>query len=530
MDPLIISLVFIFGYLAYRVHLPPLIGYLLAGFALNALGYTTTPFLSTVADVGVTLLLFTIGLKLNLKDLVKPEVWAGASLHMILTVAVMGGIIFLCTHLGLAFFGGMELGSSLVVAFGLSFSSTVFAVKILEESGGMSSLSGKTAIGVLIIQDLIAVIYLTLTSGKVPSLWAIAVIGLIPVARKLFLYMMDKVGHSEIQVIFGLFLALSAGAASFDLVGLKADLGALILGVIIAPHPRAEDMAKSLLSIKDILLVGFFLQIGLSGFPTVSGFIAALVLLLALPIKMVLYYILFTRFKMRARTAFVSTVNLANYSEFGLIVCSMAAASGQINQEWLVVLAIALALSFLLVSPLAKNVDIIYEKCDTVLHWFETKEPHPDEIPFKKGNWEVIIVGMGRVGVGAYDYLKERLGGEILGLDFDNETIEEQTKAGRTVHQGDVTDPDFWQRLPKTQKELKLVVLAIPNIEAKVYVINTLKKRNPQAEIAAVAHFDDEVDILHEAGVDKAFNLYQEAGLGLASHACDLLKLDNSKS
>lgn len=530
MDPIIISLVFVFGYLAYRVHLPPLIGYLLAGFALNALGYTTTPFLSTVADVGVTLLLFTIGLKLNLKDLVKPEVWAGASLHMVLTVAVMGGVIFFCSHLGLSFFAGMQPGPSLIVAFGLSFSSTVFAVKILEESGGMSSLSGKTAIGVLIIQDLIAVIYLTLTSGKVPSWWAIAVVGLIPVARKLFLYMMDKVGHSEIQVIFGLFLALSAGAASFDMVGLKADLGALILGVVIAPHPRAEDMAKSLFSIKDILLVGFFLQIGLSGFPNVSGLIAALILILALPVKMALYYMLFTRFKMRARTAFVSTVNLANYSEFGLIVCSMAAASGQIGQEWLVVLAIAMALSFLLVSPLAKNVDKIYEKCDTVLHWFETKAPHPDEAPFARGDWQVVIVGMGRVGVGAYDYFTERLGDQILGIDFDSDNIEVQKRSGRVVLQGDVTDPDFWRRLPKTQPKLKLVVLAIPNLEAKLFIVEMLKKGYPQTEIAATALFDDEVDILHEAGVDKAFNLYEEAGLGLASHACDLLKLDSCKS
>ncbi|BHH85329.1 cation:proton antiporter domain-containing protein [Desulforhopalus sp. 52FAK] len=527
MDPLIITLVFIFGYLAYRVNLPPLIGYLLAGFALSGLGYTTTPILTNVADVGVTILLFTIGLKLNLKDLVKPEVWAGASLHMVLTVAVMGTVIFLCTHLGLSFFFGMQFGPALIVAFGLSFSSTVFAVKVLEENGGMNSLSGKTAIGILIIQDLIAVIYLTLASGKVPSLWAIAVICALPFARRLFLYMMDQVGHSEVQVLFGLFLALSAGAASFDMVGLKADLGALIIGVLIAPHPRAKDMAQSLLTVKDILLVGFFLNIGLSGIPTLSGFIAALILILVLPLKMFIYYALFTRFKLRARTAFVTTVNLANYSEFGLIVCSMSVASGQIDQEWLVVLAIALALSFLLVSPLAKNVDVIYEKLSRVLHWFETKEEHPDETPFKQESWDIIIVGMGRVGIGAYDHFQERLGGKILGIDFDTETVIQQTEQGRTVRQGDITDPDFWRRIPQADTQLKLVVLAIPNIDSKLYVVNMLKKRNSTAEIAAIAHYDDEVEILHDAGVDKAFNLYGEAGLGLASHACDLLNMES---
>ena len=183
MDAVVISLIFGLGYAAYRFGLPPLVGFLLAGFGLHSLGYTNTPLLSSVADTGVTLLLFTIGLKLKIKNLFKPEVWAGASIHLALTFASFGFILFILTHTGLQIFLDLPFKTALLLGFALSFSSTVFAVKILEESGRMNALNGRTAIGVLIIQDIIAVVYLTFSTGKVPSLWAIALIILLPVTR-----------------------------------------------------------------------------------------------------------------------------------------------------------------------------------------------------------------------------------------------------------------------------------------------------------------------------------------------------------
>ncbi len=529
MDPAIITVVFGLGFLAYRVDLPPLVGFLIAGFVLHGLGYSTNPLLSTVADVGVTLLLFTIGLKLNVKSLLRSEIWAGASLHMLSCVVLFGFVVFGLAHSGLRFFSGIDITTILILAFGFSFSSTVFAVKILEESGRMNSLSGNTAIGVLIIQDIIAVIYLTISSGKIPSVWAIAVIALLPVARKVFLFMMDRVGHQELQVLFGLFLALAAGAASFDMVGLKADLGALILGMLIAPHPRAKEMAKSLMSIKDIMLVGFFLQIGLSGFPDITGLVAAAILILVLPLKMFLYFLVFTRFRLKARTAFITTMNLANYSEFGLIVCALAASSGQMDSQWLVVLAIALSVSLIIASPCNRHADALFEYMQHYLRKFETSRRHPDEAPYKQESWGIIIIGMGRVGVGAYEFFREKFGDVVLGVDFDGETVARQSEYGRTVRQADVTDPDFWQRLPAPDKSVKLVIMAIPNLEAKLLVIRKLKERNYRGDIAALAHFDDEVEALHKAGVDTAFNLYGEAGAGLAAHVCENLGVTINK-
>ena len=131
MNPLWIVAAFFFGALVSRIGLPPLVGYLLAGFALNSIGVPGSELLETAADAGVTLLLFTIGLKLKIKTLAKPEIWAGTTIHMTVTVILFGILIQLLRVAGLPLFEQLTVQTSLLVAFALSFSSTVFAVKVL---------------------------------------------------------------------------------------------------------------------------------------------------------------------------------------------------------------------------------------------------------------------------------------------------------------------------------------------------------------------------------------------------------------
>ena len=180
MDPILIAVAFVLGFAALQIGLPPLVGFLVAGFALGGAGLEGGPMLSQIADLGIILLLFSIGLKLNIETLLKPEVWAGATLHMLTTVVVFGLGIFVLSAAGVHMFAGLDLATSALVAFALSFSSTVFAVKALDEKGEMLSLHGRVAIGILIIQDIIAVIFITVATGKVPSLWAFALLALIP--------------------------------------------------------------------------------------------------------------------------------------------------------------------------------------------------------------------------------------------------------------------------------------------------------------------------------------------------------------
>jgi len=191
--------------------------------------------LEQIADLGVLLLLFGIGLKLRIKNLIRPEIWCGTTVHMVITVVVLGAGIYGLGTVGLFAFSGMDLKTSLFVAFALSFSSTIFAVKVLEDKGEIRALHGRTAIGILIMQDIFAVIFLAASKIKLPSLWAVLLFGLFPL-RPVLMAIMDRCGHGELLVLFGLFMALVIGAAGFELVGLKADLGALILGALVADH------------------------------------------------------------------------------------------------------------------------------------------------------------------------------------------------------------------------------------------------------------------------------------------------------
>ena len=522
MDPISIAVAFLLGFVARQINLPPLVGFLLAGFVLQQFGVVAGETIETIADLGVTLLLFTIGLKLKIKSLLRPEVWAGASLHCLAVVVLFGVVFYGLSVVGFSIFAGMAIEEALLLSFALSFSSTVFAVKVLEEKGEMPSLHGRTAIGVLIMQDVFAVVFLTISTGKVPSPWAFALVGLVLV-RPVLGYLLNRVGHDELLPLFGLFSALAIGVYTFELVGMKADLGALILGMMMAGHPRASEIADSLFSFKEIFLVGFFLSIGLSEAPTLGAVIIAALLMLLLPLKTFLYFILFTRFNLRARTSLLASFSLANYSEFGLIVGAIGVETGMLEGKWLVVIAIALSVSFVVAAPLNRFSYSLYARIHESLRRWETTKRHPEEQPTKTGDAKVVIFGMGRVGTGAYDTIRERYGDILIGVEISADKVAEHQAAGRSVVQGDATDLDFWERVQEGGGRYELVMLAMPEHHANMHALEQMTEGDYEGYIAAVAQFPDETEGLREAGAHAAFNIYAEAGTGFAAHIDDRL-------
>ena len=535
MDPLWILLAFTLGFLAYRVNLPPLVGYLIAGFVLQPLGVEGGETLDTIADMGVLLLLFTIGLKLNLRSLLKPEIWAGATIHMSITIIVFGTGIWALGLAGFSAFSDLDFKLSILLAFALSFSSTVFAVKILEERGEMSSLHGRVSIGILIMQDIFAVIFLTVSLGKIPSPWSIVFVIALILIRPLLIALLNRVGHRELLLLFSVFLALGLGAAGFDWVGLKADLGALVLGVMIAGHPKADEMSKALLSFKDLFLVGFFLNIGLSGAVTLQAFGIAWLFAIAVIFKVVLYFLLNTRFKLRARTAFLASLSLANYSEFGLLVATISVRYGWISTQWLITIAIALSITFIIASPLNTSAHQLFERWGGRLRRFESRTRHADDQPLDPGDAKIAVFGLGRIGAAAYDEMRERHGDIVIGIDFDSEKVEKQKQAGCNVIAGDAADIDFWARVRRgRQANLRLILLAMSNHAANMTAVREIIGHNFEGIIAATAQYDDEVEELKEAGAHIVYNFYAEAGFGFSEHACqalgDTCSLDSEKS
>lgn len=509
----------IFGLLVTYISLPPMVGYLIAGFILSAIGMQGGEALNAVAEIGVTILLFSIGLKLNIKDLLRAEIWAVSVIHMLITSVVFGTFVFAMSFTAMQVFAGLSVYESVLIAFALSFSSTVFAVKTLDEQGEMSSLHGKIAIGVLIMQDLFAVIFLTVSSGKVPSYWALLLFLLIPL-RPLLIKLLKQVGHGELLILSGMLMAFG-GAALFDLAGVKADLGALLLGILLSGNKKSDELAKSLLAFKEVFLVAFFLGVGFNGVPSVMAAATAIVLAVLMLGKSYLFFRLFTRFNLRGRTSFLASLSLSNYSEFGLIVGFIGVSNGWMSGEWLVIIALALSITFTMSSLANTRAHSIYAALENYLYKFESIVRLPDDKPIDVEGAQVLIFGMGRVGSGVYDTLVEQYGESLLGIDYDKLVVNRNREKGRKVILGDATDYDFWERL--RPGSVKLILLDMPNEKEALAAVNMIKGNNYSGLLAATVKHDDYVQRLEAAGVDAVFNVYASVGAGFATHVCDKL-------
>ena len=519
METILIVTAFIFGFGAQQAGLPPLVGFLAAGFALNMAGVETTETLHELADIGVILLLFSIGLKVKVKKLLEPQIWAVASLHMVIMVVFFGGAVFGLGLIGFMQFGSLSINQVLLIAFALSFSSTVFAVKILEQRGDMNSKQGRLSIGVLIMQDLFAVIFITVSSGKLPSPLALGLVLLFFLRRPLAA-ILDRSGHGELLVLLACILPV-AGASVFEYVGLKPDLGALLLGMLLAGHSKIDELSKAMFGFKDLFLVGFFLTVGMAELPNMDAVWTALVMVAFVPVKVIVFFLLFTRFSLRARTALISSTNLANYSEFGLIVGALAVSQGWLDNNWLIILAVAVSISMVAASPASDLAARLYCRKNKLFKKFETRKRLPDDRQIDIGDAHVVVFGMGRVGTGAYDNLLRQYNSRVIGLDADPSRVKEHIGKGRHVITGDAEDYDFWQRGIGEQRQISLILLTM-SYAGNLAAAKQISSFSLNAEVASIAAFDDEVEHLKEAGVDMVFNLYAEAGAGFSDHICQI--------
>jgi hypothetical protein len=321
-------------------------------------------------------------------------------------------------------------------------------------------------------------------------------------------------------MLFGILMAV-AGYSGFDLVGLKGDLGALVFGMLVASHPKASELANTLLGFKNLFLVGFFLNIGISGTPTMTAVGIALLLSFATPLKAVLFFTILTRFKLRARTSYLSALTLANYSEFGLIVAALAVANGWISPDWLVILAIAVSISFATAAPANSLAHNIFNRISSRLKRFETAERLPGEELIDPGDAEIAILGMGGLGTAAYDEMRRRYGDAVVGLDFCPDTVKKHRQQGRKVLQGDASDIEFWERVDFSEPRIDLIMMALPDTETSAFVIRMLHKSGYQGQITASVRYEDDIELLKAEGVDAAYSLYEEAGTGFADHVCE---------
>jgi len=504
MELIWVGAAYLAGLVTSRLHLPPLVGYLMAGYVLNFSGVESNDTLSHLADIGIELLLFTVGLKLKLSSLLRREVLSVGTLHLLVVTLVSALVYF--------GFNGQVTGG-LVIGVSLAFSSTVLAIKVLEDSGELSTLYGRDVLSILILQDIVAIGLLAVANNKQPSPWALCLL-LLPLLRPLAYRLLSASRDDELKLLLGIVLALAGGVLA-QKVGISSDIGALLMGVMLAGHPDIDDLSKKLWGLKETFLAAFFLQIGLADLPGYDEVIQVFQLLSLLPLQGILFFALFLLVGLRARTAFVSALALMTYSEFALITSSVVVKAELLPPAWEAVIGLAVALSLAIAAPLNRFSHRIFSFLEPGLVRFERKVEHLDRLPSSIGGAEWLVVGMGRTGMSAYLAFKQQ-DMRVLGLDADPINLKNLLADGRRVIYGDAEDSALWETLPL--EKLKGIILTMPEFEARSSSIKQLKNLQFAGSIGTVCFHNDEESELYRLGATFVIHPLIEAGKQLAEH------------
>ena len=240
MDSLIILAAFAFGFASRQIGQPPLVGYLVAGFALGIAGFESSATIESIANTGISLMLFIIGLKLDIRSLLKPEIYRSTFEHTAAFGLVTLGFLSMLAVMGLPLVADISWQQAALVAFALSFSSTVCTVAMLEEHGEFRVRHGQIAVGILIVQDIVAVLFLTVSTGKIPLPWAL-LLPLLYFARPAFSYVLRSSGHDEVLIL--------AGASGFSYEDV-AQMTGVAVGTVKSRVNRARARLCELLDLR----------------------------------------------------------------------------------------------------------------------------------------------------------------------------------------------------------------------------------------------------------------------------------------
>jgi hypothetical protein len=343
----------------------------------------------------------------------------------------------------------------------------------------------------------------------------------LPLLRPAVKWLYSKIGHGELLLLSGVLFAFGS-AEVFELVQLKGGLGALLGGMLIAQSHKAKasELYEQLAGLKNLLLIGFFLQIGYYGIPETGLIIVAFVLTLLIVLRPIIYFSLSVIFGLRARTGWFTGLSLFSYSEFGLIVAAIAHANGVLGYQWVTTLALAMALSYLIATPINRKAHELYIHYADALSIHEKKERLPEEVIGSLQGANIAILGMGRVGRGAFDALREAGYHNVVGVEENFQRAQQITAEGWPCVHGDASDRDFWERTGLAKCELILVSLSNHREHLRIATLaNELKFTNT---LAIATRFADESEALEAYGC-LTFYRYQDVGRDFSDHILQIL-------
>ena len=463
-----------------------------------------------LSEMGIAVLLFAVGLKLDvtlIRSTGKVALYAG--LGQVLFTSVFGFLI--CLWLG------FDPVISIYIAVALTFSSTIIIVKLLSDKKEIQSLHGQISIGFLIVQDIVVIIAMIVLSAMgSPSedsltmefiMVAVKGVGLIILILVLMRYVLSwltslMARSPELLILFALSWAIALAAFS-DYLGFSKEVGAFLGGISLASTPYREVIAGRLTSVRDFLLLFFFINLGsqvnvpLLGQQIMPALILSLFVLIGNPI---IVMIILGVMGYRKRTGFLAGLNVAQISEFSLILAALGLSLGQIDEETLGLITLVGLITIGISTYLILYSHQLYEKVSPLLSIFEKKSPmmEVEDEKSHEGDFDVIIFGLGMYGNNIAGSL-EKEGFKVFGVDFDPKALKRWKKKGRAGQYGDADDPDLPDILPL---HAQCVISSLEDKQINMALIKYLKHADFQGKIAVTSYTGRTAKELELAGAD----------------------------
>ena len=522
---LILGLAAISGALAQLFRQPLIVAFIIVGIVLGpsvtGLVEPSGGELELFARLGIALLLFVVGLKLDLHVIrtVGP-VALFAGVGQVLFTSVIG--FFLCLMLG------MDAVPAIYVAVALTFSSTIIIVKLLSDKREVDSLHGRIAVGFLIVQDIIVVLAMIgLTALKHDSTpaslgtEAIAILlkgALMLVVMALMMrYVLTPLLRqlartSELLILFAIAWAVS-GAMAGEMLGFSKEVGAFLAGVSIASTPFRDQIAARLVSLRDFLLLFFFIELGSSleldtiGAHVAPAIVLALFVLIGNP---VIVMVIMGTMGYRKRTGFLAGLTVAQISEFSLILAALGASLGHIDGGTVALVTLVGMITITLSTYMILYSQPLYQLLGPYLGRFERRHPHREicDVQGSPQRVNALIIGMGRYGRALLASLG-RQQKSVIAVDFDPEVVEFQTSMGIRTLYGDAEDPELLASLPVAHADW--IIVTIRDQRTNSLVLQTLRQHGFDGKVAVTAATERDHQRLTELGADLVLNPYRDA-------------------
>jgi Kef-type K+ transport system membrane component KefB len=466
-----------------------------------------------LAEIGIAVLLFIVGLKLDLriiKSVGKIALLTG--LGQVLFTSLFGYII------GIAL--GFSSLHSFYIAVALTFSSTIIIVKLLSDKKEIDSLHGQIAVGFLIVQDIVVILVMiilsaigketdtTLTQSVIKTLISGGVLMLITIVMMKWIIpsLSSFLAKSqELLTLFAIAWAITLASVG-EIMGFSGEVGAFLAGVSLASSQFKEVISSRLVSLRDFLLLFFFVNLGANldldiiGGQVSTAFIFSAFVLIGNPI---IVLIIMGLMGYRKRTSFLAGLTVAQISEFSLIFAGLGFAVGHITEEVVGLITLVGLITIGLSTYLIIYSHQIYQRISPLLSIFERKNPYREDefTTEEEKKFDVVIFGVGRFGSQLAEMLDEHTETSYLAIDFDPQVVKKWRDNNRPVIYGDIEDIDLLEHIPL--ETVSCIVSTVAGKEQSKDLVKALRRRGYTGKIFLTALHERDVELLNQCGADE---------------------------